>query len=231
MQYLRWHCRIKVGHTKSLAVFADDLLMRRPFLELEQAASFAGLKPDRRSLVEVLEAEELTSGLASSKRQHSRGIRPSSSLLSFSYDSSTVVDPWQHHVPSASTSSTTLHSYQPFSAPQHFSSSPRRRHHQQSQPSQQQQEQQEHQQRLSVLSRRWSSQQSPFPPSLPISIAEQLVTAFEDELRRSNTLQKWPCGSISNDATPLGTALAPNCSAGFGVRCFAGGDTIPGEFI
>merc|ERR1711998_475122 len=115
----------------------------------------AGLKPDRRSLVEVLEAEELTSGLASSKRQHSRGIRPSSSLLSFSYDSSTVVDPWQHHVPSASTSSTTLHSYQPFSAPQHFSSSPRRR-----------QEQQEHQQRLSVLSRRWSSQQSPFPPSL-----------------------------------------------------------------
>jgi len=205
--------------------------MRRPFLELEQAASFAGLKPDRRSLVEVLEAEELTSGLASSKRQHSRGIRPSSSLLSFSYDSSTVVDPWQHHVPSASTSSTTLHSYQPFSAPQHFSSSPRRRHHQQSQPSQQQQEQQEHQQRLSVLSRRWSSQQSPFPPSLPISIAEQLVTAFEDELRRSNTLQKWPCGSISNDATPLGTALAPNCSAGFGVRCFAGGDTIPGEFI
>ena len=55
VQYLRWHCRIKVGHTKSLAVFADDLLMRRPFLELEQAASFAGLKPDRRSLVEVLE--------------------------------------------------------------------------------------------------------------------------------------------------------------------------------
>ena len=43
-----------MGHTRSLLVFADDLLLRRPLVELERAASFAGLKPDRRRLLKAL---------------------------------------------------------------------------------------------------------------------------------------------------------------------------------
>ena len=59
VQYLRWHCRQKVGHTRSLVAFSDELIKRRPFFELERAASFAGLKPDRRRLLAALEKEGL----------------------------------------------------------------------------------------------------------------------------------------------------------------------------
>jgi hypothetical protein len=39
---LRWHCRQKVVHTKSLVVFHNDMV-ERPLFELERVASFAGI--------------------------------------------------------------------------------------------------------------------------------------------------------------------------------------------
>ena len=37
VQYTRWHCKQKIGHTKSMNVFADDMATR-PFYILENAA-------------------------------------------------------------------------------------------------------------------------------------------------------------------------------------------------
>lgn len=50
--------RVKVGHTKTIAIFTDDL-SRRPFFELERAASFVGLKPDRQRILAALASENL----------------------------------------------------------------------------------------------------------------------------------------------------------------------------
>ena len=42
VQYLRWQCRLKVGHTKSIAVFSEDLTARRqPHHFAESAGSLS----------------------------------------------------------------------------------------------------------------------------------------------------------------------------------------------
>ena len=146
VQYLRWHCRLKTAHTKSMNVFANDLLTR-PFFELEQAASFVGLKPDRGKLMDALRQE---------------GIDPSSSALA----------PW---------------------APEGGA--------------------------------------LPWPSGLEESRVRAAIEAWEEEFRRTNTLQKWPCGSVRDMSTPFLRMLLPNCTGVFGVRCFAGGDSTPGEFV
>ena len=217
VQYLRWQCRLKVGHTKSIAVFSEDLTARRPLLELEAAASFAGLKPDRKQLLEVLQAEGHAMGFDYSGLGGSiaRGrMEPQGGEVQGSIGS--LPDPWQHH-------SSELVAGDPFATfataadSMEMLPSPSRRR--------------QHQLGSKTGGSSWARQRLPWPASMPLSVAEQLLDAFEAEMRRSASLQKWPCGSIRNDATPLGALLVPNCSSAFGVRCFAGGDNSPGEFV
>jgi hypothetical protein len=61
--YLRWHCRAKIGHTRSLLLFSDDL-EARSYVKLEEAASFIGLKPPRNNLLKVLQEEGLNQNKA-----------------------------------------------------------------------------------------------------------------------------------------------------------------------
>lgn len=70
----------------------------------------------------------------------------------------------------------------------------------------------------------------PWPLKLRHGLVETMLTAMEQELIRSKSLQSWPCGSVRGGLSPLTGKLTPNCSAPY-VDCFVSHDTKPGEHV
>jgi hypothetical protein len=215
-----------VGHTKSLVVFADELLARRPLFELERAASFVGLKPTRPRLLAALAREGL-GGSGSGTKAAGVGVgaaQPAGPLLESPWPSQPgqllkqlprgldlatsragllTPMPWPPAVSSSSSGSSSSSSSTATSSSSKRSSSSS----------------------SSSSSGRLGS------GSAAAAWVVAAVAAMERELLRSDGLQKWPCGSVAGgSASPLRGSLLPNCSLPH-ASCFVSHDTNAGEHV
>jgi len=229
VQVLRWHCRQKVGHTRSLVVWADELLARRPLFELERAASFAGLKPDRAALRKALASEGLDDAADGGGSWGGGGTFPWPSPLpparggaSDGAGAGGAADTARDVAgASVATSLDALLGHWPW---------------------------------LLTTPPAGGCGVQPSSSSFSSLSVSAMVGAMEAELARSGGLQKWPCGSVKGLPTlrdrggrsagaserqqhrgsasvfSLETGLLPNCSAPF-TKCFVAADTDAGEHV
>jgi len=232
-----------VGHTKSLVMFTDELLGRRPLFELERAASFAGLKPDRRSLLAALAQEGLGfhGGRSTSSGNGKRSKNSDNSGRNGQHAGDGASSGQAEHV--------SLESPWPTKAglllPDHGG-------HDESAPNPRGLDWVTSFPNLLATtpwppevgfghsttdsagssSSRVGSLNSGSPGSEPSAAwLTAAVDAMESELLRSDGLQKWPCGSVAGgENSPLRMGLVPNCSLPH-VSCFVSHDTNTGEHV
>jgi len=212
-------------------VFTDEFLGRRSLFELERAASFAGLKPDRRSLLAALAKEGLGSNNGQSTSTSKNPRSASADTTSRNGKGATFTEsPWLTHAGMHGPNDGDNAEFAPKPRGLGWATS-----------------------LTNLLAT------TPWPPEMgteggrsiiddsnrggggsasgnqqPETAAQWLVaavSAMESELLRSDGLQKWPCGSVAGSRTsPLRMALVPNCSFPH-VSCFVSHDTNAGEHV